>query len=120
MEFRISRKSLILITTLFLLSIITLLTISISSDVFISNDNANSDFSLKSNISNIYKPNLSTTDINGNLIDDFKPGENVYIHGSNFSPHSFVEINLTRPDGVIEFAPFGRFESDILPFMSMI
>jgi len=71
---------------------------------------------LKINISNPNTPFLWTTDINGNLIDDFKPGENVYIHGSNFIPNSYVKINLTRPDGIVEIAPFGRFESDVLPF----
>jgi hypothetical protein len=50
-----------------------------------------------------------TTDEFGNPKNDFAPGEIVYIHGSDFSPDETVNINITRPDGVVETAPGGRF-----------
>jgi len=59
--------------------------------------------------------NQNFADIAETIIDDFKPGENVFIHGSNFIPNSYIEINLTRPDGEIEIAPYGRFVFNYLP-----
>ena len=94
MEFPISKKLIFLASSLLLLSIISIMVITISIDSFNSYNDTDSDFSLKINISNPNTLFLWTTDINGNLIDDFKPGENVYIHGSNFISNSYVEINL--------------------------
>lgn len=43
-----------------------------------------------------------TTDSSGTLKTDFAPEETVYIRGENFRELHFVDIDVTRPDGVIE------------------
>ena len=47
---------------------------------------------------------LWTTDINGNIVTDFAPGEIVYINGEGFTPGATINISMTRPDGEIEYA----------------
>lgn len=49
--------------------------------------------------------NIWTTDIYGNLKTDFAPEQTVYISGSGFSPNSIVNIQITRPNGVVDVCP---------------
>ena len=116
MEISISKKSMILVSTLILLLLFIIMTRPVSTDNLIYHDNITSDLSLKVKISNLGTSTLWTTDIYGNLKNDFKPGDIVYIHGSSFIPESQVELNITRPDNIVEIAPGGRFISDLLPF----
>jgi cysteine-rich repeat protein len=39
-----------------------------------------------------------TTDTQGNIKNDFEPGEIVYMHGTGFNPESQIDITITRPD----------------------
>ena len=43
-----------------------------------------------------------TDDEQGNPSTDFGPDENVYIRGSGFNPNAQIDINITRPDNVVE------------------
>jgi len=119
MTFPISKKLITLIITAVIIIISSIFVIYIYPDLVFSNNDENYYFSFNSNNINNNGSVIWTTDINEYLIDDFKPGENVFIHGSNFLPNTYVEINLTRPDGEIEIAPYGRFVSDFLPFTNL-
>ena len=46
-----------------------------------------------------------TTDEYGNPVNDFPPESIVYIHGSGFTSYNTVQINITRPDGIVQTAP---------------
>jgi hypothetical protein len=116
MKISISKKSMKFILTLILLSSILVSAIVLFAENPLFHDDTISDNSIKVNISNIGPSILWTTDVNGNYIYDFKPGEMVYIHGSGFNPESQIELNITRPDNKIEIAPGGRFISGQLPF----
>jgi hypothetical protein len=115
MEILISKKSIFLISSLLILFLLLILIIFPYSENPILFDNNHSDNSLKVEISNLNISMLWTTDIHGNLVNDFKPGDMVYIHGSNFIPETHVELNITRPDNSVEIAPGGRYTSDSLP-----
>ena len=39
-----------------------------------------------------------TTDAEGNIKNDFQPGDTVYVHGTGFNPNSQITISITRPD----------------------
>jgi len=43
-----------------------------------------------------------TTDEAGNLKTDFSPESTVYIRGENFLPNNSIQVNVTRPDAVID------------------
>jgi len=45
---------------------------------------------------------LETTDVLGNLKTDFAPEELVYIHGYGFNTFSPVQVDVTRPDSVVD------------------
>jgi len=48
--------------------------------------------------------NVWTTDIDGNIVTDFAPGELVYIHGEGFTADAVINMSMTRPDGAVEYA----------------
>lgn len=62
-----------------------------------------------------YPAAVWTADPNGVPKADFSPEEKVYIEGENFTSDSFVNISVTRPNGVIDNGtettdPYGAFE----------
>jgi len=45
---------------------------------------------------------LETTDVFGNLKTDFSPEELVYIHGEGFNAFSPIQVDVTRPNSVVD------------------